>query len=200
MFHNDVIRCLRYLYRQRKIDNIHNTDVIDLINNPALVKNKPASTFYDSLIDIWSSINDNGKERENMERILKPLNLKELRRLKQEGMCIGAHTARHIILGREKWNIRFSEIHESINFVKQKLGICNVPFSYPNGLPGDFDDRNISLLKELSVPFALVGYPGPNYQYTDVYKLKRTGASLFQSPEGLLFDLLGFRDRAFKEA
>ena len=78
------------------------------------------------------------------------MNWDEVLSLRDAGMEIGAHTANHVILGREGRVRRRSEITGSVARVQERVGIDSVPFSYPDGQAGDFSDTDQFAEAELS--------------------------------------------------
>jgi peptidoglycan/xylan/chitin deacetylase (PgdA/CDA1 family) len=109
-------------------------------------------------------------------------------------MELGAHTVTHVILTREKRRTRRNEILESIARVRSITGQYDVPFSYPNGEPGDYDAFDMDLLAAIRVPYAVTEQPGWNRADTPVLELRRQCIGLHHHEQAFLAELYGLHD------
>jgi hypothetical protein len=111
---------------------------------------------------------------------------------------MGAHTARHCILGLEDPRVRRREIEDSVTRVRRKTGGWDIPFAYPNGQPGDFGSIDWDILRSLDVSLAMTTYPGPNHPDTPRYELRRNAVDMRMTAlifEGVATGLRDFPER-----
>jgi len=87
----------------------------------------------------------------------------------------GAHGAHHEILSRLPENRMRSEIADSCDDVRRRLGVADVAFAYPNGLRQDFSPAAKVALKDAAAICGLSTIPGLCTVRDDVFELKRVG-------------------------
>jgi peptidoglycan/xylan/chitin deacetylase (PgdA/CDA1 family) len=192
LFVSDILHVLRWLNSVGSVPKGINNTVKELIHNPSLNKKKPVSVYWEAVVEAWRRVP--AEIRLRIEEVLCPGSWEDIQIMSDKGHWIGAHTVRHIILGREKRSTRNKEIIESIQAVSQRFGGTNIPFCYPNGQPGDFDAEDKALLADLGVPIAFAGYGGPNSSSTPRYELRRNGVGLNYTPLILEAEISGLRD------
>jgi peptidoglycan/xylan/chitin deacetylase (PgdA/CDA1 family) len=77
-----------------------------------------------------------------------PLSPDDLKTLVGAGVDIGSHTKSHRILTRCDTHDVRRELEESKRFIESITGMVCDGFSYPNGRPGDFDQRTRACVRE----------------------------------------------------
>jgi peptidoglycan/xylan/chitin deacetylase (PgdA/CDA1 family) len=118
----------------------------------------------------------------------------QVRQLQRAGMEIGAHTVNHVILTRESRRARRNEIVESVARIQVKTGTTDVPFAYPNGLPEDYEDYDVDLLRAIAVPYAVTERTGWNDRKTPTLKLRRQCIGRHCSDRAFLAQLFGVNE------
>lgn len=79
----------------------------------------------------------------------------ELLRLSREGVRIGAHSMTHPILSQCDPFRAKAELHDSVRRIASEFENPLLGFCFPNGKVGDFGDRELQLLGEIGVPWAV---------------------------------------------
>jgi peptidoglycan/xylan/chitin deacetylase (PgdA/CDA1 family) len=103
------------------------------------------------------------------------LSLADLQLLRRHPLVsLGVHTKSHPVLsGLDDKQIR-EEISGSIDFHKQRIGGGLPMFSIPFGrLYRDYDERSVSIARELSVGVILSAYGGDNREGQPLYNVRR---------------------------
>jgi peptidoglycan/xylan/chitin deacetylase (PgdA/CDA1 family) len=124
---------------------------------------------------------------------LRAMTTEELKQLPGDLIEIGAHTDRHVILGKEDRQTRDSEITNSITKIAEWTGRPVEAFSYPNGLRGDFDDCDKRALRSCGVLVAVSGIPGSNSRETDELELRRYTVTMHHNFQAFVAELTGLR-------
>lgn len=88
-----------------------------------------------------------------------PLRPEDLRALPDCGIEVGSHTASHKILTRCSTVETRRELEESKRFIEKATGRSCTEFSYPNGGPGDFDERTGVCAREAGYQSAVTSIP-----------------------------------------
>jgi peptidoglycan/xylan/chitin deacetylase (PgdA/CDA1 family) len=89
-----------------------------------------------------------------------PMSWDDIRRLADAGVTFGPHSVSHPILSRTSDEQSVYEIEESWRRVRAETsGACPV-FCYPNGQPGDFQEREISTARAIGLLGAVATHPG----------------------------------------
>ncbi len=86
----------------------------------------------------------------------------EVRSLDRAGFTAGAHTTEHPILTRVGRERARREIGGSAQRVASEVGHPVAAFAYPNGLPGDFDDEIVAMVRDAGYRVAFTLIPGPS--------------------------------------
>jgi peptidoglycan/xylan/chitin deacetylase (PgdA/CDA1 family) len=105
------------------------------------------------------------------ERLM--LDWDEVRALHAGGFTIGAHTVDHPILSRLTEQEMEREIAGSRDAIEAQLQAPARHFAYPNGQPGDFDERSIAIVRKLGFASAVTTVAGVNDAGTPRYEWMR---------------------------
>jgi peptidoglycan/xylan/chitin deacetylase (PgdA/CDA1 family) len=102
------------------------------------------------------------------------MNPGDVRRLRGEGMLIGAHTVSHPILAGLPYDEARREIADSRGFLEELLGERIGLFAYPNGRPGsDYLPEHAELARELGFDAAVSTAWGAAGGDTDRFQIPR---------------------------
>lgn len=112
-----------------------------------------------------------GAPQEPAERLM--LDWGEVRALQAGGMTIGAHTVEHPILSRLSAEEMEAEIGGSRDAIEAQLQVPVRHFAYPNGQPGDFDERTIGIVRKLGFASAVTTLAGVNDAATSRFEWMR---------------------------
>lgn len=97
-----------------------------------------------------------------------------VRRLRDSGMQIGAHTVSHPILARTESQIARQEIHDSKAYLEDLLAQDCSLFAYPNGKPGrDYLPEHVDMVRELGFKTAVSTTWGASGAGADPLQLQR---------------------------
>lgn len=100
----------------------------------------------------------------------------QVREMQGSGLIeFGAHGAHHEILSQLPTQEMRREIVDSCAEVRQRLGVEQVPFAYPNGRRQDFSPEAKSVLREAAANAALSTIEGLCSTDDDLFELKRIG-------------------------
>ncbi|MBP7933954.1 MAG: polysaccharide deacetylase family protein [Phycisphaerae bacterium] len=189
---NDRIRLLRQVQRGGRLEGPLSPFMQAVLAHPGFHKQHNHMLLESEIEPLWST---------NMEKIdpaavrsLRMMSWEDAACLRDAGMEIGSHTVNHVILGREDLETRQREITRSIAEIAARLGLDRVPFSYPNGLAGDFGPDDVICLQALNVPYAVTELPGCNTPSTSVWGLRRHCVGLHTSEDVFLAQVCGLRD------
>ena len=98
----------------------------------------------------------------------------EVLELRRAGLQIGAHTVSHPILAKLPPEGMRREMKDSKDFLERLLGERVGLFAYPNGKPvEDYDDRAVTLARELGFDAAVTTDHGAASTRTDPYQVPR---------------------------
>jgi peptidoglycan/xylan/chitin deacetylase (PgdA/CDA1 family) len=97
----------------------------------------------------------------------------EARGLSGGTVTFGSHTENHLVLSTADLQTCRDELKRSKVTIEHKLEQPCRYFSYPNGKPGDFDERHKQLLRNLGYRCALTQIRDLNGSDTDLYELRR---------------------------
>lgn len=95
-----------------------------------------------------------------------------------EMISFGAHTHRHRIIGRSEKSTAISEVTTSRDLIFQHTGKIPIHFAYPNGKPGDHNNRTRKILIDLGFRSAVTTENGFNRKGSDPFVLKRIGSGI----------------------
>lgn len=117
-----------------------------------------------------------GDEREFSKSLY--LSWDNIEEMKKGGMVFGAHCHTHRVLSRLSSKEKRFELEYCKSILVEKLGESSLPFSYPYGGDGSFDEETIRLLIDLGYSCAFTAIRGINkgvnlQQRTERFKLMR---------------------------
>jgi peptidoglycan/xylan/chitin deacetylase (PgdA/CDA1 family) len=132
----------------------------------------------------------------------RPLGPGELADLADVGIEVGSHTQSHGIVTRLTPAQAQRELSESRRLIEEATGRPCTAFSYPNGAPGDFDDRSREAVARAGYRCAVTTVKERVRPGTDAFEVPRylladnatTQAEFASEVSGLTDALRGFRD------
>jgi peptidoglycan/xylan/chitin deacetylase (PgdA/CDA1 family) len=114
----------------------------------------------------------------------------EIREMVRSGLVsVGSHTRSHMIVTRCGPERARMEMEESKRIIEEKTETACTTFCYPNGQPGDFNEKTGVLLRELGYRCGLTTVRGYNDADSPVYELKRIPISNHHDRTGFLMAL-----------
>lgn len=189
---NDRVRLLRQVCRAGRLKGPVSPFMQAALIHPGFHKKHAHALLESEIESLWWA------NREEVDRLalrsLGMMSWEDAARLRDAGMEVGAHTVHHVILSREDRETRQREILDSIAEVRDRLDVDRVPFSYPNGLAGDFGPEDSSCLESVGVPYAVTGLPGYNTPETSGLGLRRHCVGLHTSDDVFVAQVCGLRD------
>lgn len=186
---NDVIRLLRPVYAGGVITEAITPLCRRFLAEPRLYKRCSLRGCEAEIFELWTRYADRVDREAGPS--LRMMNCAEMDALLLAGMDIGAHTAHHVILATEDEPTRREEIAASVECIRSYTGCRNVPFSYPNGQPGDYGLSDMAVLEELGVSLAVTESPGWNTARTPLLALRRQSIGLHTSFTSFLWQVFG---------
>ncbi len=140
----------------------------------AYLKSLPQEKIISALEDIENRL---GSPSFELPAALSPMSWDQVREMRDGGLIdFGAHTHRHLILGRcTKETAQFEIIH-SRDRIQAELGIAPQLFAYPNGQPGDYHAETAALLDEAGFRSAVTMSPGFAKSDCNLFTLPRYGS------------------------
>jgi len=181
LFPFDKIRLLKYW-------GVKDISMSTYLNNPIIQLDYQLSQIWPEYKHLLT---------EKQWEILRPLTIEEIRKMKSTGLIdFGAHTHSHCILKNESRDTRKKEIAISIKKVKEITNQKEIPFSYPNGQTGDFDEEDILCVKKFCY-CAVSEIWGHNYHYTNLFKLRRYPIGLYHSLDTFKLEISGLKKYLF---
>lgn len=100
----------------------------------------------------------------------------QIKRLRAEGMEIGAHSVSHPILAVLNAQQARAEIVDGKRKLEEITGAPVTLFAYPNGKPGrDYGPRDVELVKEAGFAAAVSTLVGVAHRGSDLFQLPRFG-------------------------
>jgi peptidoglycan/xylan/chitin deacetylase (PgdA/CDA1 family) len=115
----------------------------------------------------------------------------DVRRLRDDGFEIGAHTLTHADLGRVEGEAAERELAEPREILRRELGAAPTLFSFPYGARHRMTEENRGRVKDAGYRCCLSGYGGTVARGDDPYHLRRAPIGLWHlSPHHLGFELL----------
>ncbi len=188
---NDMIRMLRPLYEAGKLRSV-TQNALRVFAESGYAKSHSIFEYAPEIGMLWWQHQDEIDPA--ARRCLAMMTWDQARVLRQAGMEIGAHTINHVILSRQEQASRRLEIVESIARIRSRLGEDEVPFAYPNGLAGDYDEFDLSVLKAVAAPYAVTESHGWNDAATPLLQLRRNCIGRHCSDRAFLAEVFGLRD------
>ncbi len=101
------------------------------------------------------------------------MNWEQVQCMRETGMTLGAHTARHERLALLQDDEARKTIEESIQSLEEKIGIRPKYFAYPYGRQEDYTPREIETLKENGIEYAFAATYGAIRNDFDPYRIPR---------------------------
>lgn len=120
------------------------------------------------------------------------LNWEETSDFLKNGFEIGSHSANHKVLSTLNDKERKYEITESIQTIRNELGIICESLAYPNG---GYDETTKKLLKQNGIRYAFTSEKGINEKNQDKLEIKRIGINASDSVPLLLLKLIMYRNK-----
>lgn len=188
---NDVIRLLRPL-NGAVVDSLTSETSRRALSENGYAKSISISKYASDVFALWSE--HLHEVDPDAVRCLSMMSWEQARQLQAAGMEIGAHTAHHVILTREKRRTRRDEILESVARIRARLHCEFVPFAYPNGLPGDYETFDTDILAAVGVPYAVTERPGWNDVATPLLELRRNCIGRHCSDRAFQAQVFGWED------
>jgi len=101
------------------------------------------------------------------------MNWEEARALAENAVEIGSHTVRHLCLSTLKDGELADEIGNSKRRIEEKVALPCIAFSYPDGTPESFGERERRALQDAGYQCAFSQVPGYNAPGSDLFALRR---------------------------
>lgn len=163
------------LPEELSLKNIEQRKQALLLLDPAL-KKIPQGRHLESIDHIEQAAGVALADDPNPADIYRPLTWDQLRELeKSKYASIGAHTHVHAILGHCPPSFARQDMRRCTELLKEKGGVENPTFAYPNGQPGDYNQETREILKDLGYSVALTTVMEFNPSDQDLLTLKRMG-------------------------
>jgi peptidoglycan/xylan/chitin deacetylase (PgdA/CDA1 family) len=119
--------------------------------------------------------------------IYQPLDWPEVLEMRGDGLVsFGNHTVSHFILARCTPDVVRHQVQAAKHIIEERVGLPCPLFCYPNGGPGDFDERTNAIVREAGHVCALTTVAGLNGSRSDVFRLKRIGILNGQTREDFM--------------
>lgn len=100
----------------------------------------------------------------------------QARQLDPQLIEVGAHTCNHVLLSRCSPDLQRDEIAGSKREIEARLGRAVEAFCYPNGMPEDYTDTTVALVREAGFRSAVLAHGGMSSAGSDRFRLERLGA------------------------
>ncbi len=97
--------------------------------------------------------------------------------MKEMGFFIGAHTVNHANLAKIDDETARYELTESMNTLRQRLGLQEVAIAYPFGKRSDITEERRRLIRELGYAACFSAYGGRNRFPLDLFDIRRSGVN-----------------------
>lgn len=159
---------------------------------PVHLKRLPHEEFcaqFEKIVEALAPVADGRHERDMLD-------WDEVRRLHANGIAIGAHTRRHVLLSRASDDLALEEIAGSRDRIAGELGAPPRHFAYPNGSREDFGDRDVRIAEACGFATSVTTVEGVNRADTPRHRLLRYNVheSRYRSPSGRLSRALFFSE------
>jgi len=114
------------------------------------------------------------------------LSWQQVSAMHREGLVgFGAHTVSHAALASVPLDEANQEISDSIQTLRDRLGMRNISFAYPYGGLSDFNQQIIAMVKNAGASCAVTTIDGFSRVNDDVFQLKRIACNLSRPAFGL---------------
>lgn len=111
--------------------------------------------------------------------IFQPITWDQVREMHASGLIeFGAHTRRHLILGRCDADTAMAEIEHSRDRLTTETGLRPTLFAYPNGQPGDYTAETVRLMRAAGFHAAVTMSPGFVEPTCGLFEIPRYGAPM----------------------
>ncbi len=138
------------------------------------LKSLPQEKIISALEEIEARLEHSVSE---LPSVLRPLSWDQVREMRNSGLIdFGAHTHRHLILGRCNTETARFEITHSRDRMHAELGAAPKLHAHPNGQPGDYDAETAMLVEEAGFIGAVTMSPGFAQKGGDAFTIPRYGA------------------------
>lgn len=118
-----------------------------------------------------------GRDEEALAREHRPFaDWQEWATLREQGFRFGNHTADHALLAACRPEAQRSTIQRGRAAIVERLGERWVPFAWPHGHPGSWDDSSLEIVKSLDHPCALAGAGSPCGYEGNLFSIGRVPA------------------------
>lgn len=164
---------VRYLAIANKIDGIEAEHTLKMMNAGQTV----AQTYRNKIEELFKQCHTQGLM----------MTWDDVKRLKNSGFKIGAHTANHEILQFLTRNEQHKEIRLSVNKVNEILNEGSNVFAYPNGL---FNEDTLEILQEHKINYGFTTVAGLNTIEENKLQIKRLGINASDSVFVLLLKIM----------
>jgi peptidoglycan/xylan/chitin deacetylase (PgdA/CDA1 family) len=114
--------------------------------------------------------------------------------LASAGVACQPHTATHPILSALDDHSLMEEVEVSARTLERRTGRASAAFAYPNGEPGDYDERVVQALRTARVRVAFTMRPGPvslNAVRRDPYEIPRVNVRHDEGLEAFALKVAG---------
>jgi len=150
---------------------------IALINLDEALKSVPQERHLESIDYIEEQAGVSLKNESSPADIYRPMTWEQLRAVEASPYAsIGAHTHSHCILGKYPIDMVRHDMERCVSLLREKGGIENPTFAYPNGKLGDFNDATHQVLSDLGISVAVSTEIGFNDGQSDLMSLMRMGS------------------------
>ncbi|MGH9360792.1 MAG: polysaccharide deacetylase family protein, partial [Thermoanaerobaculia bacterium] len=143
-----------------------------------LMKEVPPRQREEILTDLERQLGTRGEIPEGQEARYQFLDWERVRAADPELVDFGAHTVNHPILSTLSEEELRLEVEESKRRIEDRGGRACDLFSYPNGSPADFGERERALLRRSGFVCAVSQIPGLNGRGADRFALRRNNVGL----------------------
>lgn len=179
--------------RVRLVNMWRKADGEPAVSTLADYKRLPMATVLAALEDLWPRYC--GRLNAQQRDALRPMSWGEARKANPL-LDFGGHTHQHVILSNETREGRTWEIRESLRKIAGETGREVTTFSYPNGLPGDYDEGDKQVLRDAGCRIAVtVRDTCLNPPGTDLLELHRVSVSLGHNMLAFRAELSGLKAR-----
>jgi peptidoglycan/xylan/chitin deacetylase (PgdA/CDA1 family) len=170
----NLIKKVNVLNKKFCIKNNKKSKINFLKKIRSLAKSNPAIDVFKLVFDIKSQLNYRGALT-NINNILdKKMNWSQVKEINShKNFCIGGHTTTHRILAFLNADSMKKEITNSIKIIYKNTGTKISHYSYPEGLPHTYSDREIKFLKKSGIKMCPSAEHGINNEKSNLYSLKR---------------------------
>lgn len=147
-----------------------------LLQLDAALKNVPQERHLESLLHLEERAGAALADEPDPPEIYRPMTWGQVREMEKSAHAsIGAHTHIHAILGNCSSAFARQDMRTCTELLREKGGVENPTFAYPNGQPGDFNSETRQVLQELGYSVAVTTVMDFNRPQQDLLALNRMG-------------------------